>query len=502
MSKLTWSLLVTSCFTAAAFSPAQSADVRPQARANTVHLEKSPLSSGALMARAIRSGAVRLPAGMPVGHTAALKCKPAPCTLPNVQASEGGQPVDEDPISVDPNNAKHVLTGGNDYNCGSSLQGYYASTNGGKKWTASCGTLAAGAGGGDGDPIVGWDLNSTAYRGGIDEASNLEIVVGTSADFGKTWGTPVVAAATSGIDMDKPWLEIDTNANSPRKNTLYVSMTEFSGNNSRIGVTHSTDGGQTWNLVNVSTQQIYPNDIDQFSDLAIGDDGTVYLTWQRCPATGPSGDCGGTTATMYISKSTDGGSTWSKEKKIHDVALVPDTCGGFYGCLPNTSERIANIPVVAIDNSPTSTHGRLYVMDYTWTGTYMQERVSSSADGGKTWGAPVGVTPQSDNHDQFFEWINVSPKGLVGATWLDRSLDPSNINYDAFAAISNDGGATFGTNQRLSTASSNPFNDGFGSGFMGDYTGNAWDGKKKLFMSWPDTRNGTDTQDEVGGLRP
>ena len=88
-----------------------------------VHLENSPLSSGVLMARAIRSGAIRLPAGIAAGHTAALNCKPAPCTLPNVQASEGGQPVDETPISVDPNNAKHVLTAGNDYNCGSSLQG-------------------------------------------------------------------------------------------------------------------------------------------------------------------------------------------------------------------------------------------------------------------------------------------------------------------------------------------------------------------------------------------
>lgn len=205
---------------------------------------------------------------------------------------------------------------------------------------------------------------------------------------------------------------------------------------------------------------------------------------------------------MYWSKSTDGGNTWSKEKAIHQVALAPDTCNAFYGCLPNTFERIANIPVIAIDNSSTSTHGRLYVMDYNWTGAYMQERVSASADGGKTWGTPVGVTPQADNHDQFFEWINVGPKGLVAATWLDRSLDPANVNYDAFAAISNDGGATFGTNQRLSTVSSNPFDDGFGSGFMGDYTGNTWDGKKKLLMSWPDTRSGVNTQDEVGGMKP
>ena len=29
---------------------------------------------------------------------------------------------------------------------------------------------------------------------------------------------------------------------------------------------------------------------------------------------------------------------------------------------------------------------------------------------------------------------NVSPTSLIGATWLDRSLDPNNVNYDAFAA--------------------------------------------------------------------
>lgn len=472
---------------------------------NTVVLQRSPLSGGVLVARALRSGSLHLPFAAAAGHQPALKCKPAPCTLPNMQASEGGSPVDETPISIDPNNAKHILTAGNDYNCSSSLQGYFASTDGGSTFTHTCGTLAAGAGGGDGDPVVGWDLNSIAYRGGIDSTSNLEIVIGTSSDFGKTWSTPVVAAAASGVDMDKPWLEVDTNANSPKKNALYVSMTEFySNNDSQIAVSHSTDGGKTWKLVNVSTRQVWPNSVDQFSDMAIGQDGTVYLTWQRCPVTGPSGDCGGTTATMYISKSTDGGNTWSQESKIWSVNLAPDNCGAFYGCLPNTSERVSNIPVVAIDNSASATNGRLYVANYNWTGSFMQVQVTSSGDGGTTWGNPVHVAPKSDNHDQFFPWINVSQKGVLGATWLDRSLDPNNVNYDAFAAVSKDGGSKFGTNYRISTASSNPFHDGFGSGFMGDYTGNAWaPGRKQtLLMSWSDTRNGTDTQDEVGGLRP
>jgi hypothetical protein len=46
---------------------------------------------------------------------------------------------------------------------------------------------------------------------------------------------------------------------------------------------------------------------------------------------------------------------------------------------------------------------------------------------------------------------------------------------------------------------SNPFNDGFGGGFMGDYTGNTWAGAT-LFASWMDSRDLTVMQDEVGGF--
>jgi hypothetical protein len=47
--------------------------------------------------------------------------------------------------------------------------------------------------------------------------------------------------------------------------------------------------------------------------------------------------------------------------------------------------------------------------------------------------------------------------------------------------------------------SSNPFNDGFGGSFMGDYTGNIWS-ETTLFASWTDTRSGI-AQDEVGGYK-
>src|SRR5690348_16588575 len=100
----------------------------PLASAHSTKAERrlplSPLSGGVLMARAIHTGAIH--AGHGVGQTInpALTCSPAPCVLPNVKACGGTQPVNEDPIAADPGNAQNLLSGGNDYNCSSTLQGF------------------------------------------------------------------------------------------------------------------------------------------------------------------------------------------------------------------------------------------------------------------------------------------------------------------------------------------------------------------------------------------
>ena len=201
---------------------------------------------------------------------------------------------------------------------------------------------------------------------------------------------------------------------------------------------------------------------------------------------------------MLVSKSTDGGVTWSAPVTMASPTLAPDNCGAFYGCLPNTFERVSNIPVIAIDNSTGPNAGHLYVVYYNWTGAQLKVYVTHSADGGTTWSAGAAVAPATATHDQFFPWLNVSARGTVGVTWLDRRNDAANINYDAYASVSTNGGATFTVNQKLTSVMSNPFNDGFGGGFMGDYSGNAWDGST-LFASWMDSRTGSFMQDEVGG---
>jgi len=399
---------------------------------------------------------------------------------------------------VNHKNTKQLLTGSNDYSCGTFL-GFDASSNGGGTWNHACFNTVTGAG--DGDPGVGYDLNGKAYISGID-AGAPAIDFETSTNNGKTWSAPAVAVPSlNGGLTDKPWLEIDTNPTSKFKNSLYISITQFdTSSNSQITLTYSHNGGKTWKLGFTGPLQTFPGSVDQFSDIAVGADGTVYLTWQRFPTTGPTGDCGGTTATMYFTKSTNGGKTWAKPHAMFKAHLAPDSCGAFYGCLPNTNERIADIPVIAVDNSTGAHKNNLYVAYYNWTGVYMKMMVATSTDGGKTWKSKP-VAPASDKHDQFFEWTNVNSKGVVGVSFMDRRNDAANINYEAFAAFSTNGGTSFGKNVDLSAAPSNPFNDGFGGGFIGDYTGNGWAGVNTLYVTYTDTTVGIDQDFLAGYIR-
>src|SRR5579864_3632529 len=135
-------------------------------------LPRSPLSGSVLVAQAIHAGKLQ-PTSQGTGLAPLPQlptCSPTPCALPNVQASEGGKPVNEDPIAANPSNAAELLTGGNDFNCGS-LLGFYASANGGSTWNRTCMNTPAGFPVGCGDPGVGYDLSGAAYITGIASSS-------------------------------------------------------------------------------------------------------------------------------------------------------------------------------------------------------------------------------------------------------------------------------------------------------------------------------------------
>jgi hypothetical protein len=428
----------------------------------------------------------------------AVSCSPAPCVLPpDVQATEGGYDA---AIAVDPARPLTLILGSDNYCPNRTSSGFNLSTDGGSSWNDLV-CMAPIFNDGEeyapiGSPILGYDLNGVAYIGGFYMDNSGESAFGfegfeRSSD-GVSWSDPAPAVIRQDYYPQYCWMAVDANAASPYLNSVYISCVMIGplGNNSRnqLVVSRSTDGGHTWQQVNVTPLQITP-DIDRNTAMAIGKDGAVYVTWQYCNS-GPN-ECEDEKAYMVISKSSDGGSTWSKPQLVATVTLVYP--------LPNTrSLSIQNTPAIAVDNSDGLHSGNLYVAMYNWTGTFMQVQVVHSTDGGSTWSEPAPVAP-GFTHDQFSPWISVSSAGVVGVSWMDRRNDPANIDYQAFAGFSTDGGLSFQPNVRLIAGFSDPNNDA--NGGLGGYCGNAWDGPDYFVAAWIDNSNGGNPHDVVGGIR-
>ena len=451
---------------------------------------------------ALRTAARQLRSTLPGPSAEPITCSPAPCVLPPTQSSEGGAEVADAPIASDPINRQNLLLGSVDANCpGAGGSGFHISSDGGSTWSRTCmpgidtreHLYIPG-----GQPMVGYDLTGAAYIAdgyGDSEGLGFGLIGVERSTDGITWSNPVIAMGSPTVfkQPDYSSLAIDRSPTSPYANRLYISavvLNEPLQNKNQLVVAHSSNGGASWKSVAVAPAQSYPT-ADAYTSTAVNNEGTVYLTWMYCNS-GPY-FCNDDHAYMVLSKSSDGGDTWSTPTPLAEVVLNGEG-------IPNTDVGADNTPAIGVDDSGGPYAGNLYVVMYSWTGTYLRVQVVRSIDGGTTWSKPVPVAPPSDTHDQFFPWLSVSPTGLVGVSWLDRRNDPNNIDYQAYAAISRDGGQSFEPNVQLTTAFSDPNVNG-GNRWMGDYTGNTWDGPNYFIAAWMDSSNGVDMQDVVGGIR-
>ena len=405
---------------------------------------------------------------------------------------------------TNPLDRKELLLGSVDYNCGQeSSLGFHLSTDGGSTWERVECMPAITAKQNNylplDEPSVGYDRSGTAYIAGV--YFNVEgygdqglVAVQKSTD-GTHWSKPVVALRHPGQTYPfETRLTVDTKPGSPWANSLYISGVIELAHGTEVLVSHSIDGGATWTQTAVDPVQKYPEE-DNFTRVAVGKDGTVYITWMHCRGkNGGDGSALCPTVHFMLSKSIDGGNTWSAPQRIATVKMP------HFWLLPITKERVYNYPAIVVDNSDGPYSGNLYVAVYDWTGTYLRAQVTRSTDGGTTWSQSVPLAPKSDTHDQFFPSISVSSTGKVAVSWLDRRNDPNDIDYQAFAAISEDGGQSFGANWQLTTAFSDPRVNGTENNWMGDYTGNTWVGQE-FIAAWMDSSNGTYMQEVVGGVR-
>ena len=111
----------------------------------------------------------------------------------------------------------------------------------------------------------------------------------------------------------------------------------------------------------------------------------------------------------------------------------------------------------------------------------LPEGASDSLDGWRHHLVAACPPSPEERHSRSILPLNLRElDGKVGVSWLDRRNDPNDIDYQAFAAISEDGGQSFGTNRQLTTAFSDPRVNGTQNNWMGDYTGNTLERRQCL----------------------
>jgi hypothetical protein len=271
---------------------------------------------------------------------------------------------------------------------------------------------------------------------------NNSIGFARSADGGRTWSAPVVMSGSSGGSWD-PAVAV-----SP-EGVLYVSFMNSNNTYSYPVVDTSFDFGHSF-----TEHVLQPPDQNNWGDrdfIAAGSHGVVYLTWDYGPSAAlvtsictPGGSCAFATGDLnvVIQKSTDYGRTWGP--MVHVSPGFPASGGDSAPLLVEPDGRIdLSYQGYNIYNLKT------YAMSPAYT------YFTSSTDGGQTWSPTVQVGPSAGTMSMAEWWIDGAissdAAGNLYITW-----DTQGINSDiGWLSYSTDHGRTWSAPVRVTPDNDN-----------------------------------------------
>ena len=353
------------------------------------------------------------------------------------------------------------------------------------------------------DPSLAADSAGTFYYAYLDLSPGAtDLRVARSTDGGATFpeSTVVVASGTTsaGPNPDKDWIAVDTQRNSKYRGTIYLTYTDVASGATRIAIVISRNAGRSWSApVAISPAVPFTDPIVEVAEGSlpvVAPDGTVFVFYLHANQQTMR-------SSIRFVKSTDGGKSWSQPA---DAAADLPTPGLFFtlddGSPGFGSDALAGFLAWSYPAAAIAPDGALYVA---WTDfpqgscttlvrdgyrptpacTNADVRLAVSRDVGRSWSAPVKVSDESGQTDQFFPWIAAHEGGLVSIVWQDKRLDPDNANFDLFYTNTGDG-RRFLPNVRVSTQSSL----GGHAGFIGDYNNLVVSGDS-IVPIWNDLRN-------------
>jgi hypothetical protein len=437
-----------------------------------------------LRARIAFAVAALLPTFYLVGLGTPAHAADPPVVGPNVNVTRAAQNQQEEAVAVDPNNPQRVFIATNDEAVASGLR-VGVSTDGGATFarrviaTGNDGLPAACC-----DPTVSFDTFGNLFIAILDIVDGeQQIVLIVSTDGGATFHQ--VGQVFDG-DADQP--TVTTGAGS-------VWVTWESG-----GSVHARGARVTGaNAIDAfgPVQDVPGSTGGSFGDIAVGPDGQVLVAYQT----------GGQENDGHLSVSLDADGTGSGG--FAAAVQVTTTNVGSFDAIPPQPERSVDAEAgLAWDRTTGDHRGRTY---FVYTDEATDESgdtdiwVRTSDDNGAHWSAPVRVNDVTTG-TQFLPRIALDQStGQVGVSFHDTRNDPANRGTQYFAAISTDGGQSFGPNVRVSAGTSNedgsePPATGLADLDYGDYSGADFAGGV-FHVAWADNSNSTGDNPDGAGHR-
>lgn len=469
---------------------------------------------------------VRLPSGAAAKIVKGLSrptplATPAPGAGSNVKINRDRDPWPkaEIAVGVDPTNG-NVVVMSNDFRENYDHMFYHVSTNGGTAWTDD--SMVGGNDSFSGfipltfqsDPGVAFDNRGHSFLSTISgnlifDGSNgyenvdtqvyiaqgfahgtytslLPTVIDTQPCNGLFTGTFNCPAG-----LDKPLITVDSVPGSPNNGTVYVYYTVFCNAapcttygggtipafGSAIVESHSPGAGLPF-----SAPQIVSGTLsnEQFSDIVVDSHGVPHAFFD---------DFSSSAVNMYMSTLTPGGWVVTPTPVASFLFLGPASINwGFRnfgtvapGCGIHQDTAYCAFSSNQVGTGPLESGLSVYLAAVnTQTGSSTISRVNDD--------------PINNSADHFFPWATTKSDGSVYVGFYDDRDDPFLTKVKYWVAKSTDGGATFPTQQAVSTASFNPCVGFPGCGFFGDYTQISAGPNGVVHAAWSDTRDGASMQ--------
>jgi hypothetical protein len=388
--------------------------------------------------------------------------------------------------------------------------------------------------------INGWGTEEAARTGGA-------VMVARSADLGDTWETVVVrnAREKTGNDAEniRPVQSIAVDAHNGKDDVVYVTFARSVANPpapnaipSMPMVAVSRDGGRTFGDAIDLSQGVFdsqavrdqafaavttttaapgptttttappagskaaqPNQAANFGSAGsrngmvarVDSKGTAYVMWPTGTANLAVSPPGG----LALSKSTDGGKTWTSALTI--PFSYDNATGGPAGAYPQfaINKKTGALHIVYNRNPTPDVAGLSEVYD------------RASYDGGKTWTDPKALSDDDPKNygGQFFPNIGIAPNGRIDVVWWDTRDIQGLRGTDAYYTYSTDDGRTWAKNMRVTDKSIDRKLGIWGNNYdIASQPGVASANQYAVF-GWDDTRNSDpnfkDNSTTGGGLQ-